>query len=184
MDPKTGMTCLNGKQIVSAGVGNPAFLKPMSDFFSLSCTTAYMLPILVSKLSWKQVLGPCQNVHCWVWKGMRICLCVCLCMEGGENRFAAIDFVKLHTTYPTSGLFILHDSSGLPRWHSGKESACQCKRCRRPRFSPWIGKIPWKRKWQATPEFLPGKSHGQRSLVGLQSIGSQRVIYWADMHSW
>ena len=46
---------------------------------------------------------------------------------------------------------------------SGKESACQC---RRHRFDPWVGKIPWRRKWQPTPAFLPGKSHGQRSLVG------------------
>ena len=38
--------------------------------------------------------------------------------------------------------------------------------CRRPRFNPWIGKIPWRRKWQPTPIFLPGESHGQRSLVG------------------
>ena len=45
----------------------------------------------------------------------------------------------------------------------GKESACQCRRCE---FDPWVGKIPWRRKWQPTPVFLPGESHGQRSLVG------------------
>ena len=33
-------------------------------------------------------------------------------------------------------------------------------------FNPWIGKISWRRKWQPTPVLLPGKSHGQRSLVG------------------
>jgi len=33
-------------------------------------------------------------------------------------------------------------------------------------FNPWIGKIPWRRKWQPTPVFLPEKFHGQRSLVG------------------
>ena len=33
-------------------------------------------------------------------------------------------------------------------------------------FSPWVGKIPWRREWQPTVVFLPGKSHGQRSLVG------------------
>ena len=33
-------------------------------------------------------------------------------------------------------------------------------------FDPWLGKIPWKRAWQPTPVFLPGKSHGQRSLAG------------------
>ena len=40
---------------------------------------------------------------------------------------------------------------------------------------PWIRNIPWRRKWQPTSEFLPGESHGQRSLGGLQSMGSQRV---------
>ena len=153
-------------QTVASGVGSPAFLKPASDFFLRSCTTAYMLPILVSKLSWKQVLGPCQNVHCWVWKGMCVCLCVCLCMEGGAKSFAAIDFVKLPTAYPTSGLLILHDGSGLPRWLSDKESACQGKRRRRPGFSPWVWKIPWRRKWQPTPVFWPGKSHGQGAWQG------------------
>ena len=40
---------------------------------------------------------------------------------------------------------------------------------RRCRFNPWVGKIPWRRKWQPTPVFLPGKSHGQKSLVGYSS---------------
>ena len=51
----------------------------------------------------------------------------------------------------------------LPRWSSGKESACQCRKCR---FDPWVRKIPCSRKWQPTPVFLPGKSHEQRSLMG------------------
>ena len=38
--------------------------------------------------------------------------------------------------------------------------------CRRLRFDPWVGKIPWRRAWQFTPVFLPRKSHGHRSLVG------------------
>jgi len=46
---------------------------------------------------------------------------------------------------------------------------------RRPRFDSWVGKIPWRRKWQPTPVFLPGKSPGQRSLegwlMGLQRVG-------------
>ena len=54
----------------------------------------------------------------------------------------------------------------LPRWLSGKESACQCRSRRRHRFHPWVRKISWRRKWQPTPVSLPGKSHGQRSLVG------------------
>ena len=42
-----------------------------------------------------------------------------------------------------------------------KKSVCQC---RRHKFHSWVGKIPWRRKWQPTPVFLPGKAHGQRSL--------------------
>ena len=55
---------------------------------------------------------------------------------------------------------------GLPRWLSGKEATCQL---RRRRFKPWVGKSPWRREWQSTPIFLPGKSHGQGSLVGYGS---------------
>ena len=40
------------------------------------------------------------------------------------------------------------------------------KQCGRPRFVSWVGKVPWKRKWQSTPALLPGKSHGRRSLIG------------------
>ena len=39
------------------------------------------------------------------------------------------------------------------------------RRCKSHGFDPWVGKIPWRRKWQPTPVFLPGKSHGQRRLA-------------------
>ena len=54
---------------------------------------------------------------------------------------------------------------GFPSGTDGKEPACQCRRHKRRVFHPWVGKIPWRRKWQPTPVFLPGDSHGQRSLV-------------------
>ena len=47
-----------------------------------------------------------------------------------------------------------------------KKPTCQYRRHRRGRFDPWVGKIPWRRKWQLTPIFLPGESHGQKSLAG------------------
>ena len=62
-------------------------------------------------------------------------------------------------------LLCLHVGKGLPRWHSGKEPTCQCRRCERCRFDPCVQKIPWRRAWQPTPELLPGESHGQRSLA-------------------
>jgi len=48
----------------------------------------------------------------------------------------------------------------------GKEFACQCRRHNRCRFDAWVKEIPWRRKWQPIPVFLPGKFGGQRSLVG------------------
>ena len=44
-----------------------------------------------------------------------------------------------------------------------KKSTCQCRRCE---FSPWSGKISWRKKWQLTPVFLPGEPLGQRSPAG------------------
>ena len=49
------------------------------------------------------------------------------------------------------------------QWLSGKEATCRCRSAGEHRFDPWVGKIPWRRKWQPTPVFLPGESHGQKS---------------------
>ena len=56
-------------------------------------------------------------------------------------------------------------------WLSGEESACQSRSCG---FDPRNGKIPWRRAWQPTPVFLPGESHGQRSLVGYSPWGCKQ----------
>ena len=48
----------------------------------------------------------------------------------------------------------------------GSDGKSVCLQCSRPGFDAWVGKIPWRRKWQPTPGLLSGKSHGQRSLVG------------------
>ena len=60
---------------------------------------------------------------------------------------------------------------GLPRWLSGKESTCQCRRLG---FHPWVGKIPWRRKWQPTSVFLPGKSHRKKSLAVYSPWGHKK----------
>ena len=52
-------------------------------------------------------------------------------------------------------------------------SDCVCLQCGRLGFDPWVGKIPWSRKWQPTPVFLPGKSHRQRRLVGYSPWGGK-----------
>ena len=61
---------------------------------------------------------------------------------------------------------------GLP---DGSDSKVSCLQGGRPGFDPWVRKISWRKKWRPTPVFLPGKSHGWRSLVGLQSTGLQKV---------
>ena len=67
------------------------------------------------------------------------------------------------------------DIRGFPGGTSGKELACQCRRCKRPGFNSWVRKIPWRRAWQCTPVFLPGESHGQRSLVGYGPWGRKEL---------
>ena len=52
---------------------------------------------------------------------------------------------------------------------------------RRCRFNPWVRKIPHRRKWQRTPVFLPGKSHGQRSLLGYSPWGQKSLTWLSDL---
>ena len=67
--------------------------------------------------------------------------------------------------------------------NSGKESACQCRRCKKWGFNPWIGKIPWRRARQPTPVFLPGESPWTEEPGGRQHMGSQRVWHnWLTKH--
>ena len=81
---------------------------------------------------------------------MCVCVCVCVCVCTYIYR-------------------------GFPGGASGKESARQCRRYKRRGFNPCFRKIPWNRKWQPTPVFLPGKSHGQRNLVGYSPWGCKEL---------
>ena len=68
---------------------------------------------------------------------------------------------------------------GLPRWQCGKKYACWRKR---RRFDSWVRKIPWRRKWQPTPVFLFGESHGQSSLEGYSPWGGRVRHDWLTKH--
>ena len=63
-----------------------------------------------------------------------------------------------------------------------KASACNSQ-FGRSRFNPWVRKIPWRRKWQPTPVFLPGESHGRRSLVGYSPQGRKESDTTERLHS-
>ena len=61
----------------------------------------------------------------------------------------------------------------------------KCRSCRRHRFNPCVGKIPWRRKWQPTPVFLPGESHGRRNLAGYSLWGLKESDMTEQLtHSW
>ena len=61
--------------------------------------------------------------------------------------------------------------NGLPWWLRQKRI---CLQSGRPRFDPWVRKMPWRRAWLPSPVFLPGDSHGQRSLAGYSPWGCNK----------
>ena len=63
----------------------------------------------------------------------------------------------------------------VPGGTSGKEPTCQCKRSKRLGFNRRVWKIPWRTAWQPSPVFLPGESHGQRSLTGHSPWGFKEL---------
>ena len=94
------------------------------------------------------------------------CLHSDLRLAASRNKFLL--FIR-HTAYGS----LLQSPNGLrwaSRWQHGKESACHCRRCW---FDPWVRTIHWSRKWKPMPVFLPGKLHGQRSLMGYNPWGSK-----------
>ena len=59
---------------------------------------------------------------------------------------------NIFLSYQVIRMWFKEWASQVVQWY--KESACQCKRCQRLRFNPWVQKIPWSRKWQSTPSIL------------------------------
>ena len=88
-----------------------------------------------------------------------------LALTVGSNRiFNVVSKVLAVIVLLSVGLW--SELSGFPGSASDKEPTCPFRRSKRCRFYPWVGKIPWRRAWQPTPVFLPGESHGRRSLEG------------------
>ena len=82
----------------------------------------------------------------------------------------------------------IYDTQDFPGGTSVKEPACQCRRHKRFGFNSWVRKIPWRRAWKFTSVFLPGESHGQRSLVGYSSqdhkeLDTTEVTWHTHRHS-
>ena len=142
----------------------------------------------MGRMTWKCQVNP-SNTHlyppgpreraCALWEGGRGCpawhLTSVFCprywapaiMQVGPRRAGSnsILTMALESQYCYAFLW------GFSSCSAGGESAGQCRKCKRCGFSSWVGKIPWERKWQATPIFLPGESCGQRSLAGYSPWG-------------
>ena len=79
----------------------------------------------------------------------------CCCFEFSSFSNSIL-ILMWHSTFPPIcvvmvKMFMNMPSSVLPRWFSGKEHTCQCRRCKRLSFHSWVRKISWRRKWQPTP---------------------------------
>ena len=117
------------------------------------------------------------------------CSLYLFCSQEKKEKFISrFSFSLKHylATFLVSSLLFL--VCGLPGDVSGKESSCQCSRLRRHKFDAWVGKICWRKKWQPTAAFLPGKSHGQRNLTGYspwvaKSWTQLRVCAHVHMHA-
>ena len=83
--------------------------------------------------------------------------------------------------WQTDSLQLSYHFIGLPTWQF-TEPACQCRKCKRCEINPCVGKIPWSRKWQLTPVYLPGRIPWTEECVRLQSMGLQRVRHdWRNL---
>ena len=108
------------------------------------------------------IISPCSHICfcllvCWLRPKTSSSRGVCT-QDGTQDQHGTIPFKRgTHS-----------NKFRKPRRLSGKESICWC---RGPRFSPWVRKSPWRKKWQSTPVLLPRKCHRQRSLVGYSPWG-------------
>ena len=103
-----------------------------------------------------------------------------------KRKFSSKLLVDCNCTTSSPGSPAFQPSRFFPDGASGKKPTCQCRRHKRPRFSLWVGKIPWRRARQPTPVFLPGESHRQRSLVGYSPQGRKESVTpetTQDMHT-
>ena len=88
---------------------------------------------------------------------------------GGERPTAQREVLAINSPVsfpPSKSLTVVLASEVLCHYRRFSERLYFCLQCGRPGFDPWVRKIPWRRKWQPTPVFLPGESHGRRSLMG------------------
>ena len=120
----------------------------------LKTLVAYLTSIKCNSLWWSHPPGLSSFLVCLFWPSL-----------GHILYFCHLPFPSCKlTSYRLLISPPLSHCQGFPGCSAVKESAFQCRKCRRPKFNPWVGMIPWRR--EPTPVFLPGESHGWRSPVG------------------
>ena len=87
-------------------------------------------------------------------------------IRGLELSFPPPTSWEMGRSWSCNQLPTAKDSIRFPRWLSGKRIRLPMQEMQETQFNPWVGKVPWRRKWQTAPVFLPGNFHGQRSLAG------------------
>ena len=141
----------------------------------------YLITIIQSLqwcLSWSRIRLQCRRK--WKWKWSRSVMSDSLRPHGllcpwdfpGKNTGMGCYFL-LQGIFPTQGL-----KPGLPHCRQ----TLYCLSHQEPGFNSWVRKIPWRRKWQPTPVFLPGKSHGWRNLVGYSPWGHKELDTTERLH--
>ena len=101
-------------------------------------------------------------------------------MSGGLPSMVSQSRTWLKRLSSSSSSSMFYIIPQLPWW---LRRLSVCLQCGRPGFNPWVWKIFWRRKWQPTPVFLPGKSHGWRNLVGYSPWGRKELDMTERTHS-
>ena len=140
---------------------------------SLSFTFPYFSPPRAYRkyfLPWFLPLG-----HLIIHHSLSKYILSCCHIPGAESRFQSFYLVIKHTKYRMIHTIRRYLERASQVALVVKNLPANAGDHKRHRFDPWIRKIPWSRKWQPTPIFLPGESHGQRSLLGYSPWGHRRV---------
>ena len=126
-------------------------MDPHLRFLDVCPVTGYFHP-LTPKMLWKRLRAPALESEPRAGSPGEL-------LGNADSRVLAFPLLIFVSLKPRGAV-------DFPSGASGKEFGCQCRRCKRQGFDPWVGKIPWWRAWQPTAVFLPGTFHGQRSLAG------------------
>ena len=94
----------------------------------------------------------------------------CAAVRGVTKSWTLSNWTELK--YVQLFLCYIYFNTDFPGGSDGKRN---CLQCMRSRLSPWVRKIPWRRKWQPIPVFLTGEFHGQRNLAGYSPWGCKEL---------